>query len=1480
MAKTQIIWTVLPYGTTGNQQRVSVVASPRLTPERLTEQVLRAFPEFLEWPDIINGAAFSAEIEGRIIPLRLVSTVDRDIWYKLFSKETFVEGFQYKDMSKLRLRSYSIRNILRYLKKHYAKLAVESPSELPKLLPWDEAQPDLKDMLEEAWPKKPDGFDFIRFFDKNFNESNEKSAPGNGIEDDLYRADRFYRRVRPTEAEMNMRRPNFENIPAPPDPPEYDFHQIIASLADYPELMRRLGLVLDFVLTERVTTQSGKLRLRISWRNQHDPDVDATPWTAFLADGERFSTRPRTSDQKEGLLNLGNSNDSYNGSSGLFDVYQVDPDGAALKTVDFTINAQNLIRKHYPSVNNKHGEITFTTGDRQGLAALRSGGLGISRHGRADDVKNDIETMDNNNDALDHYGGDFTLFAEDVFRGYRVDVADVTDEQRPAVWRTLCARVGDYSLTKSGEKIYLKPDEGYVYGASTTSEKPDSDEQYLHESLFRWTGWSLCTPRPGLTLMAEEADDGNIQSEVLCEITDEAENGCGVKSKFTTPRGSLPRLRYGNRYRLRARIVDLAGNSLAIDDPSLRELTGASDAVGYWRFEPIDPPVLAHRARLSEGESLERMVIRSNYDASAEEYIRTKDFIRSVSLPDSRDFGYGSANERHFVPPKSSQLQCETHGLFDAYFGDWERIKTAYEIAADREAGSLYDGLPDSPDPEAVRDCPVKLITPSSLKDIATTMAVKPNMPSPENPVGDRMAGGQYVIHGEAQIETPWLPDGAAGGTAIRAAADHELPGVKGETNLGNSCVIRKINNKFVVLVSNEGEWPNSNGFRLILAERNANIDSSLYLEEFADDGAPIWNENERTLTFFVPKGRIVRLVYSSFAKEAFIDSFGIPRWVQDDARRESVCATARHGANWLITPFRELTLVHATQAPVFEPRFNNLRLERKIGSHDARLIAESKSNDEISLHGPSTGKFEVEAKWREWVDDIAKPAPERVEFKGQLGEIKLAENHPNEFNLIDAVKAQQLDPYDPDDPNVQRGDIHALGDTRFRLIKYQIRATTRFREYLPPSIYADPELVTRLGPVAVGYGMLLPPEDDPGAPILGYMTDTTGMTLSDQQSCVPASAPPEDPRVLYVVPTMRRHSNEQADGHDVTRYGNGLRVWLDRPWFSSGDGELLGVVILRDGDGLFDKIQLAFQPLVTQWGLDPFWVSSLSKPQAMAADFTARVTQEVLKLQENPAANVEIVGHRVHWDDDRRLWYCDIELDPLTTYMPFVRLALVRYQPNALQNQKISKVFLTEFTQVLPRRRATVKVDGSKITATLRGPHPSSGPMGRSEDSPPKLSNVLPMETGSNRVELVLQTRPLLVNSDLAWEDSTILVNQVVGAETKVAANLLKADVVEPAKDVFIKVETRAGSVAQLSPIVDLGKLRALQPDIGKAVPLAPPVLEIGENPFWEAAVTLPATGNANPRRLMLREFERFYKNASTSVIEERLVFADIIPL
>jgi hypothetical protein len=86
------------------------------------------------------------------------------------------------------------------------------------------------------------------------------------------------------------------------------------------------------------------------------------------------------------------------------------------------------------------------------------------------------------------------------------------------------------------------------------------------------------------------------------------------------------------------------------------------------------------------------------------------------------------------------------------------------------------------------------------------------------------------------------------------------------------------------------------------------------------------------------------------------------------------------------------------------------------------------------------------------------------------------------------------------------------------------------------------------------------------------------------------------------------------------------------------------------------------------------------------------------------------VAGHEVAYDPDRRLWYCDIELDPGEAYYPFIRLALVRYQPNSVANAHLSRIILADFMQLAPDRTASVVSDSkqpSLLHIAVAGPAP-----------------------------------------------------------------------------------------------------------------------------------------------------------------------------
>ena len=75
------------------------------------------------------------------------------------------------------------------------------------------------------------------------------------------------------------------------------------------------------------------------------------------------------------------------------------------------------------------------------------------------------------------------------------------------------------------------------------------------------------------------------------------------------------------------------------------------------------------------------------------------------------------------------------------------------------------------------------------------------------------------------------------------------------------------------------------------------------------------------------------------------------------------------------------------------------------------------------------------------------------------------------------------------------------------------------------------------------------------------------------------------------MVPTFGWERQETTNLKTEVRFGNGLMVYLNRPWYSSGEGELLGVVVWQQSAAPpSDEQREASKEFITQWGLDPLW--------------------------------------------------------------------------------------------------------------------------------------------------------------------------------------------------------------------------------------------------------------------------------------------------
>lgn len=287
--------------------------------------------------------------------------------------------------------------------------------------------------------------------------------------------------------------------------------------------------------------------------NQDTPPIIPQTSTAYIFNkvtkNERlFATAPRNKQEPQvlGLLNLSPSN---------YGLAQVDVDGGLQKMI---MLAKTLSTLSDP-VNSQHPEI-FDPNNV--LPSLRSGGLSLYADGRALSLLNTFQQAKKYNQAMEENGLlQEPFFAEDLVRGYQLDVWDALTGD----WHSLHRRNGTYQV--GDHEITTEDEEGFVQLAATKAAPNkdgtrDNEDLHLHEAIARWAGWSLSVQRPGKHLTRDGNPDNALPKADNPDPENEPVTPFKMTTKFTIVPRSLPRLRFGGRYRLRARVVDLAGNSL------------------------------------------------------------------------------------------------------------------------------------------------------------------------------------------------------------------------------------------------------------------------------------------------------------------------------------------------------------------------------------------------------------------------------------------------------------------------------------------------------------------------------------------------------------------------------------------------------------------------------------------------------------------------------------------------------------------------------------------------------------------------------------------------------------------------------------------------------------------------------------------------------------------------------------------------------
>lgn len=1299
MATQELQWLAVPYDVEQRDGRtylsVAISVTPKLQEATTAPRTLADYPDWVNWPETLKNIKVTLDFDGlKVKPSSMTvknEPADPETWEAIFQKTTFVNPFEYKPFTNYKLVSFPVKGVLASVNSAYVKLAKEfatapkidmiksvtkdtkssfgGPAALPKVMdlmkdltPNDEDENNLR-QLKSSFEKDGMASTARRMNQSETSKNPVRTIKGGQVEvpsnpetmmfkpvnmstpvggllmAEVFHTARDYSKDKPgvgkgAKVQRRVERPKIAR-------PTYDFHQVVSLMREYPIMLRKLGIVqhVEFEIPSGFDDVS-IVRCLVDFPSPQLPGTKNTsPWVAYRLDRSgapqywQFLPRPLPDSEIKGAV-LCLDDASH------FDIIQVDVDAAAMKTLQYTRGMLHRAKK------------TFNTRDSASDAsppAVRGTGLQLIRVNRGLKLaKAIIRNAQNYNKLVSNT--EVTLYADDLLRGFRVDVWDDVSKK----WHSLMRRNATYTFPKATGAlkttgVTVLDEEGVMtFGASRpvgSDDTPSMRALYAHETVMQWEGWSLVAPLIGQHIGTED------------ELAPEQKKASPppdfeyqIESAVTVVKNSLPRLRYGRGYRMRARVVDVVGNGPLLNELAPDDISCTTALVRYLRWDPISSPMLALRKHPVEGESLERMVVR-NYNASEN---------------DADEVATTETSERHVFPPLAAQQTCERHGLFDVTPTD--KLKgdvSTYDLIV-KKSGQL----------------------PSRWYTRTATGDLKPEATDNVPPAGDAKENAiNYPYVPGASAAPPYLPDPLARGLTLSG-----VPGVASgqlmEVTLSgvNAASISSSTGVASIVFDGMDVWPEIRSIIIKLAEGT---------------GAPTWDAAQRTLTILLPKGEQAWILFSSSLgeKQAEADTnlslLGHKGTLQAAGIAAGAMAAASRGLNWLITPGRTLHLVHATQKPLKKPEVKTAKVAlREFGSTSATIDI-----TETYVHGRTTQKIDMNAEWLMKEDNLNKKGPEDLQQQSYFYEQHV------EDRLVDKLANEKTQEF---------------GDTKHRHITYIPTATTRFREYLAETLRKDPANLTRKG---IGKALHV---------------------LSTKR--------PDAVKLLYVIPSFTWVEEEKKlVGNSVTstRKGGGLRVWMERPWYSSGNEEMVGIILytgqkFKPGSGggggkdfkgnFYSKgygigatkgtvlsgltnakvdIPESHSPYVTQWGLDPVWLSAPTPSDStpVVANFSdADHVESGVSLDElGVTERFTVVAYKPKYDEDRQLWYCDVTIDPGQSYYPFIRLALVRFQPYSLDDDATgrdvycSRAVLSEFCQLAPDRQATATIDADRQSINIQ---------------------------------------------------------------------------------------------------------------------------------------------------------------------------------
>jgi|GEM_PF-6409537 len=569
---------------------------------------------------------------------------------------------------------------------------------------------------------------------------------------------------------------------------------------------------------------------------------------------------------------------------------------------------------------------------------------------------------------------------------------------------------------------------------------------------------------------------------------------------------------------------------------------------------------------------------------------------------------------------------------------------------------------------------------------------------------------------------------------------------------------------------------------------------------EAGQSRAPDVDPIERVVTVFVPAAQRVAMKVASLVAEP--DLMALPHIWQErlGAAAAEAMTQVTKGTHPHVSPSVVIEIVHAVPRPLTVPRAG---MGVEIQDHHVEDSTSVSISWTWVVDAASTGTVRLLATWTRPRDDLGPPLSTSAD--GAARDIPNSEPTTVLVGGATPVPAPPDIAFPPESseeqvyvgpvgggPGVASVDLGFAGRVHLRVC---VLATSRFTAFFPASFAVpDTEGMNALTLASEWVPIDVPNRGRPPAPDVAEILPLVVRRAELEPLIVEASSDvfPVAEEGMWVGDVWVEPVVEPAIRTDrYVREGGWLRVWFERPWFVTGEGEVPAIVAF-EGRQPEAETDVAY-PYGSLVAPDPGRGQSLSHPVTAAVfgrepDSWTRISSTELPATTDAASTLVLADRPIAFDQERQQWYTDLRVDLPLLYFPFVRLALVRDQPHSIAGPsggmevRISPVVTLDPIQVLPDRILTVaeRVDG--ISLRLKGYQGRSfaAPSGQPVDGVPNTVSVSVEVKTTERDDLLSWRR-------LGWANTS---TELLGGEHLQASCFLPFDESGPPGDYRVVVE------------------------------------------------------------------------------------------